>query len=60
MKNIKTEIVAGKLVITIDPTVNLGRSASGKTSMCATSSGNVKVPVNGQDLYIGVNAYYKA
>jgi hypothetical protein len=49
--------VKGKiLTITIDLTKRLGRSASGKTTLIATTSGNQAVPGNA-DISIGVNCY---
>jgi hypothetical protein len=50
-------IEKNELVIRVpmtDPTL----SGSGKTYLVAT--GNVKVPVNGKQVTVGLNAYYKA
>lgn len=57
----KAEIKNGNLILTI-PFSEKGRdSASGKTMVHATTSGNVEsgVMVNGKPLVIGVNAYTK-
>lgn len=54
--NIEAEVKAGKLVLTIDVAAEHGRSASGKSTIVATTRGNVQVPgANG--LVLGLNAY---
>lgn len=56
----KAEIIDGNLVITIPAnTSKPSPSASGKTLIVATTSGNVKttVLVSGKPLTIGLNAY---
>jgi len=58
MKNIKMTLdTKGILTITIDTKERLGKSGSGKTTIVATTSGNV--PVEGTDVKIGINAYVK-
>lgn len=54
----KTEIIAGNLVITI-PMQTPTPSASGKTLVVASTRGNVATGalVNGKPITIGVNAY---
>jgi hypothetical protein len=59
MENIHVKTDGSKLVLTIDTTVDLGRSKSGKTNLVASSQGNVKVLVGGREVYLGVNAYTK-
>jgi hypothetical protein len=59
MENIIVKTDGTKLLLTIDTTVDLGRSKSGKTNLIASSQGNVKVNVGGKDVFIGVNAYTK-
>lgn len=56
----KAEIVNGNLVITI-PMQEPTPSASGKTLVVATSSGNreTTAKVNGKNITVGVNAYIK-
>ncbi|MEK6608534.1 MAG: hypothetical protein AABZ30_12815 [Myxococcota bacterium] len=53
------KIEDGKLIITIPVNPEPAASASGKTLMVATTRGNARtgVMVNGQELYVGVNAY---
>lgn len=55
------KIENGNLVITA-PLQEPKRSASGKTLVVATSSGNLKtnVEVNGKTVTVGFNAYIKA
>jgi len=54
----KTEIIGGNLVITI-PMMTPRPSASGKTLVVATTSGNKQttVKVDGKTVTIGLNAY---
>ena len=56
----KTEIINGNLVITI-PMQEPTPSASGKTLVVATTSGNKEtdVKVDGKNVTIGLNAYIK-
>lgn len=57
MKNIKLEVLKSGLVqITFDPKASHGPSASGKTTVVATTSGNIDVP-GFPGLKVGVNAY---
>lgn len=57
MKNIKISTTKDGLVqITFDPKALQGPSASGKTQVVATTSGNVEVP-GFPGLKLGVNAY---
>ena len=60
MKNIVMAINKdGKtLTITVDLTKTFGPSASGKTVIVATTSGNVPVPDH-EEIKIGINAYTK-
>jgi len=56
----KVELINGNLVITIPATTeNPAPSASGKTLIVATTSGNIKttVLVKGRPLTVGLNAY---
>ncbi len=55
----KAEIKDGNLVITMPINPNPSPSASGKTLVVASSSGNKQtdVIVNGKNVTIGVNAY---
>lgn len=56
MKNIEIEKTGDKLIITIDTSKTFGPSKSGKTTVIATTEGNVNIPgVFGVKL--GVNCY---
>ena len=58
MKNIKQTLKGDLLTIEIDLSKSFGRSASGKTTIVATTSGNQ--PVEGREkVIIGINAYTK-
>jgi len=49
-----------QLTITIDLTKTFGRSASGKTTIIATTEGNVKIErPEGGETHLGVNCYTK-
>ncbi len=55
-KNVKVSVDAkGIVTITFDSKKNLGLSASGKSNIVATTSGNKALP--GTDIVIGFNAY---
>lgn len=60
---VKIDEKNGKLVITIDADFKAkNKSASGKTRIVATTSGNQKcgVKVDGEELILGLNAYIKS
>lgn len=57
-KNVKAEVKGDILTITVDLSKNQGRSASGKSDIIATTSGNVAIDgTNGAVL--GFNLYRK-
>ena len=58
MANIKATIAKDTLTLTIDLTKRLGKSASGKTTVIATTSGNQPVPEH-DGIFYGVNVYTK-
>ena len=54
----------GMLTIKIDNSKDIGPSASGKTTLIASSSGNAKInignEINGdREAFLGLNLYYK-
>jgi hypothetical protein len=55
MENIKMEVKGTILTMVIDLSKRGKVSASGKSTMIASTSGNVTIP--GTNLKIGVNAY---
>jgi len=58
MTNVKTEVSKdGILTITVDLKEEHGPSASGKTIIVATSSGNQSVQHAGQEIKFGLNVY---
>lgn len=59
MENVQIKTDGTKLVITIDSSVDLGPSSSGKTRLVASTQGNKAINVGGRNLYLGVNAYTK-
>ena len=56
MKNIEMKVEGKTLTITIDLTKEFGKSSSGKTTIVATTAGNVSIPGH-DDIKIGVNCY---
>lgn len=61
MKNITTKFDAktGLLTLTIDTKKRLGPSASGKTTIIATTAGNAPLP-EAPEIIMGINVYCKA
>jgi hypothetical protein len=57
MKNVAMKKQGDILTITVDLSKEQGRSASGKTMIIATTSGNKPVPDS--DAIIGLNIYRK-
>jgi hypothetical protein len=56
MKNVEMKVDGQKLIITVDLTKEFGKSSSGKTTIVATTAGNVSVPGH-DDIKIGLNCY---
>ncbi len=56
MKNVEMKVDGKKLIITVDLTKEFGKSSSGKTTIVATTAGNVAVPGH-DDIKIGLNCY---
>jgi ABC-type polar amino acid transport system ATPase subunit len=50
---------AGILTIKIDTSKDIGPSASGKTTLIASSSGNAKINIGDREVFLGLNLYYK-
>ena len=57
MKNVEMKIDGNILTITVDLTKEYGPSSSGKTTIIASTEGNVAVP--NRDEKIGLNVYKK-
>jgi hypothetical protein len=57
MLNVKTEVVGKILTITVDLSKRHGASASGKTTIIASSQGNQKLPHPFENVAFGVNVY---
>jgi hypothetical protein len=55
MKNVQIEVKEKLLVITVDLSKEFGRSKSGKTTIVASTEGNVGVTPDGTKL--GLNVY---
>jgi hypothetical protein len=58
MQNVNMTVKGKVLTITVDLSKRLGKSASGKTTIVATTSGNQPVP-GGDGVIIGLNLYTK-
>jgi hypothetical protein len=58
MKNVEMKIEGNILKIEVDLSREFGPSASGKTTIIATTEGNVSIP-GAEDKKIGLNVYRK-
>ena len=58
MQNIEMTVKGDELVIKIDLTKDYGRSKSGKSTIIATTAGNVSIPDH-PDIHLGLNLYRK-
>ena len=63
MQNINLVVVKEKdgeenLIITINLTKEFGRSKSGKSTIIATTAGNISIPDH-PDIHLGLNLYRK-
>jgi ABC-type uncharacterized transport system YnjBCD ATPase subunit len=56
MKNVEMRVEGQRLIITVDLTADHGPSSSGKTTIIATTGGNVEVPGR-EDVKVGLNIY---
>ena len=57
MKNVELKVEGTTLTISVDLSKEFGPSSSGKTTIIATTEGNVSLP--GRDEKIGLNVYKK-
>ena len=57
MKNIELKVDGNMLTITVDLSKDFGKSSSGKSTIVASTEGNVTVP--GREEKIGLNIYRK-
>jgi len=57
MKNVEYKVEGDILTITIDLSVDLGPSSTGKTHIVATTEGNVTI--SGRTEKLGLNVYRK-
>ena len=57
MKNVEMSITGNILTITVDLTKEFGPSSSGKTTIIASTEGNVSVP--DREEKVGLNVYRK-
>ena len=58
MKNIDMQVQGDILTVRIDLKKEFGLSSSGKTTIIATTEGNVSVPEH-ESIKIGINVYRK-
>jgi len=57
VKNIELKVDGNMLTITVDLSKDFGKSSSGKSTIVASTEGNVTVP--GREEKIGLNIYRK-
>ncbi len=58
MKNIEMTTEGNILTITVDLSQRFGKSSSGKSTIIASTEGNLSVPGN-EEIKIGLNVYTK-
>jgi hypothetical protein len=58
-RNVKAEVEGDTLILRLDLKAVGERSASGKTLVVATTSGNVPVPGTNPVMSLGLNLYHK-
>jgi len=58
MQNVEMTVKGDELVIKIDLTKDYGRSKSGKSTIIATTAGNLSIPDH-PDIHLGLNLYRK-
>jgi len=56
MTNVDMKVEGNKLIITVDLSKDFGPSKSGKTTIIATTGGNISVPGN-EAVRVGLNIY---
>ncbi len=59
MKNVKMDLKGDMLTITVDLSKRLGPSASGKTTIIASTYGNAPLPFEEREEIVGLNIYIK-
>lgn len=60
MKNIQVAVKGNILTLTVDMSKTFGSSASGKSTIIASTEGNQKLAkIGGKDVTVGFNAYTK-
>lgn len=61
MKNVKYAIKGQKLLVEVDLSSwfegTADKSASGKSFLIASTEGNIRIPVEGSGLYLGLNVF---
>lgn len=61
MKNVKYAIKGKKLVVEVDLSSwfegTADKSSSGKSYLIGSSEGNIRIPVEGSSLYLGINVF---
>lgn len=58
MRNIEMTTAGNILTITVDLSQRFGKSSSGKSTIIASTEGNISVPGN-EEIKIGLNIYTK-
>ncbi len=56
MKNVSTKIEGSTLTITVDMSKDFGKSKSGKSTVIASTEGNLSIP-GAPDVKLGLNVY---
>lgn len=58
MKNVDLKIKDSRLTIVVDLSKEFGKSSSGKSTMIASTEGNMSLP-DMEDIKVGLNVYKK-
>ena len=59
MQNVKMSVKGSILTVVVDLAEDQGKSASGKTTIIASTQGNQPVPGSPNGAIIGMNVYHK-
>lgn len=58
-KNVAMQMDGDELVIRVNVTKTFGKSKSGKTTIVATTEGNISLPEPHEEIKMGLNIYKK-
>lgn len=59
MTNVSMTVKGSILTVQVDLSKSFGQSASGKSTIIASTQGSVTVPYKGKEIKLGLNVYAK-